>query len=68
MSEKYITFLVSIQKVIIISKNREEITKTISYGLKLIDSARLIARSLSNFVNNLAEAIHNIKYKYRHDD
>ena len=55
------------QKVIIISKNREEITKTISYGLKLIDSARFIARSLSNFVNNLAEGIHNIKYKYRHD-
>ena len=67
MSEKYITFLVPIQKVIIISKNREEITQIISYGLKLIDSARFMARPLSNFVNNFAEGIHNIKHKYRHD-
>ena len=27
-----------------------------------------MASSLSNFVNNLSEGIHRIRYKYRHDD
>ena len=47
-----------------IGKNGEEITKAISYKLKLIDSARFTASSLSNLVNNLAEGTHNIKCKY----
>ena len=47
-----------------IGKNGEEITNAISYKLKLIDSARLTASSLSNLVNNLAEGTHEIKCKY----
>ena len=66
---KYITFTFPIGKeVTIIDKNGEEITKNISYRLQFIDSAGYVARSLSNFVNNLSERIHQIKFKYRHDD
>ena len=36
--------------------------------MKFIDSARFMARSLSNLVNNLGEVIHHIKCKYGHDD
>ena len=36
---------------------------TISYKIKLIDSARFISSSLSNLVDNLAEGIHKIKCK-----
>ena len=39
-------------------------TKIISYRLQCIDSARFMANSLSNLVNNLAEGIHKIKCKY----
>ena len=35
--------------------------------MQFIDSARFMAGSLSNLVNNLSEGIHRIKYKYRHD-
>ena len=35
--------------------------------LQFIDSARLLASSLSRFVNNLSERIHEIKCKYRHN-
>ena len=53
-TEKYITFTVPIEKEVTrIDKNGEEITKTVSYILKFIDSARFMARSLSNLVNNL---------------
>ena len=38
-----------------IDKNGEEITKAVSDRLQFIDSARLIASSLSNLVNNLAK-------------
>ena len=62
-TEKYITFLVPIQKEVMRIEiiNGEEITKTISYRLQLIDSARFIAGSLSNLVEDLAEGIHKIK-------
>ena len=52
-----------------ISKNGEEITKTITinHRLQFIDSARFMASSLSNLVNNLAEVTHKIKSKYAHD-
>ena len=50
------------------SKNEYEITKTASYRLQFIDSARFMASSLSNLVNNLAEEIHKIKYKYGCDN
>ena len=67
--EKYITFTVPIEKEITrISYNGEEITKNISYILQFIDSARFMASSLSNLVNNLSEGIHRIKCKFGHND
>ena len=42
-----------------IDKNGEKIKKNMSYRLKFIDSARLMA--LSNLVNNLAKGIHENK-------
>ena len=36
-----------------LGKNEEEITKTIHYRLKFIDSARFMVCSLTNLVNNL---------------
>ena len=66
---KYINFTVSIEKLVIrIDKNREEITKNISYILKCIDSARLMASSWSNLVNDLSEGIHINKCRYIQDD
>ena len=68
-TEKYITFTVPIEKEVTrIDKKGEEITKNISYILQFIDSARFMASSLSNLVNNLSEGIHRIKCKYGHDD
>ena len=61
-TEKCITFTVPIEKeVTIIDKNGEEITKNISYILQFIDSARFMASSLSNLVNNLSKGLHRIK-------
>ena len=53
-----------------ISKNGEEVTKTISYKLQFIDRARFMASSLSNepIADNLAEGIHKFKCKYGHDN
>ena len=48
------------------SRNGEWITKTISYRLQFIDSAKFMTSSLSNFINNLAEEIHITKFKYGH--
>ena len=42
------------------NKNGEEITKTIACKLKLIESTRVIASSLSNLVDTLIEEIHNL--------
>ena len=57
-AEKYMIFIVPKEKVAtIIDKNRQEITKSISYILKFIDSARFMASYLSNLVNNLSEEI-----------
>ena len=36
--------------------------------IQFIDSARLMASSLSNLVNNFSERIHKIKYKHGHED
>ena len=64
-TDKYIIFSVPIEKEVTrIGNNGEEITKTLSYRLKLIDSTRLTAISLSNLVKNLAERTHKIKCKY----
>ena len=61
---KYITFTVQIEKDITrICNNGEEITKNISGILQFIDSARFIAISLSNIVNNLSEGPRRIKCK-----
>ena len=49
-------------------KNGDKVTKNISYILQFIDSARFVASSLSNLVNNLSEGIRKIKCKYRQDD
>ena len=69
-TEKYITFTVPIEKeVTAIDKNREQITKNISYILRFIDSARFLRQVLlSNLFNNPSEGIHRIKCKYQHDD
>ena len=42
--------------------------QNISYILQFIDSARFMANSLSNLVNNLSEEIHRIKCQFRHAD
>ena len=61
-TEKYKTFSAPLTKEVKrIDKNGEKNTKTISYKLQLIDSARFMASSLSNLVDNLAEGIHKIK-------
>ena len=68
-TEKYITFTVPIKKEVTkIDKNGEKTIKNISYILQFIDSARFIASSLSNLVNNLSKGIHRIKCKFRHDN
>ena len=45
--------------------NGEEVTKNISHIIQFIDSARFMASSLANLVNNLSEGIHKIKCRYR---
>ena len=60
-TEKYRTFTVPIEKEV------TKIDKNIPYRSQFIDSARFMASSLSNFVNNPAEGIHKIKCKYEHD-
>ena len=46
----------------------EEVTKIISCILQFNFSAKFMATSLPNRVNNLSEGIHKIKFKYRHDN
>ena len=64
-TEKYITLTCSSNKKesTRIDKNREKITKNISYILQSIDSVRFMASSVSNLVNNLSEGIRKIKCK-----
>ena len=63
-TEKYITFTVPIEKEVArIDKNGKQITKNRPYIWQFIDSAKFMARSLSNLVNNLSEVIHKIKCK-----
>ena len=49
-------------------KNGQEITKNIFYILQFTDSARFMAKSLSNLVNNLSEGINRVKCKFRNND
>ena len=68
-TEKYKTFSVPIEEEVTrISKNGKEITKTISYRLQFTDCASFMASSLSNLADNLAEGIHEIRFKYGYDD
>ena len=46
-----------------INKDSNESVVTISYKIKFSDSARFMATSLSNLVDNLKEGIHQIKCK-----
>ena len=60
--EKYKTFSVPIgKKVTKIDKDGNESVVTLSYKTKFIDSARFMASSLSNLVDNLAEGFLNMK-------
>ena len=45
------------------SKEGNESVTTISYKIKVIDSAKFMTSSLSNLVDNLAKGIHKIKCK-----
>ena len=47
-----------------IDKDGNESVVTISYKITFTDSARFMATSLSNLVDNLTEGIHKIKCKY----
>ena len=67
--KKYIVFSIPIEKEVTrIDKSIEEITKTISYRLQFIDNTIFMASSLWNLTCNLADGIHKIKNKYRHDE
>ena len=46
-----------------IDTNGEVVAKNISSILQFIDSARFMARSLSNLVNDLSEGIHKVDCK-----
>ena len=62
--EKYKTFSLPIEKEVTNSdKDGNESVASISYKLKFINSARFMATSLANFVDNLAKGIYNIKCK-----
>ena len=64
-TEKYIPFTVPIEKEVTrIDKNGGEIIKNITYILQFIDSARFMASTLSNLVNNLSEEIHRINVNW----
>ena len=67
-TEKYITFSIPIKnKLQELIKKGNEIIETEPYRLQFFDSARFMASSLANLVNNLADRIHKIKCKYEHD-
>ena len=60
--EKGITLLLAVgREVARTDKNGEETTKTISYTLWFIDTARFMANSLSSLVNILPEKNHKTK-------
>ena len=66
-TEKYKTLSVPIeQEVTNIDKDGNESFATISYKIKFIDSARFMATSLSNLVDNLTKGIHKITCKDCH--
>ena len=61
-TEKYKTFSVPIEKEVTkIDKDSNESVATRSYKIKFINSARFMASSLSDLVDNLAGRIHKCK-------
>ena len=56
------------EKVTRIDKNGEKIVKNVSYMLQCTDSARFMANSFLNLVNNLSEGLHWIRCKLGYDD
>ena len=63
-TEKYKNLFIPIEKEVTkVDKEVNENIITISYKIKLIDSVRFMASSLSNLVDNLAEGIHRFKLK-----
>ena len=61
-AENYKIFSVLIEKEVAkVDKSEIENIITIAYKIKFIDSARFVASSLSNLVNNLGERIHKLK-------
>ena len=59
INKTYKTFWIPIEKEVTkIDKDGNESVVTISYKIKLIDSARFMATSLSNLVDSLKEGIH----------
>ena len=63
-TKKSKTFFCSNKKRITkIDEDGNESFVKISYKIKVIDSARFMASSLSNLVDNPTEGIHKIKYK-----
>ena len=62
--EQYKTFSVPIEKEVKnIDEDSNEIVVTISDKINFIDSARFVASSLANLLDNLAEGIHKIRCK-----
>ena len=62
--KKYKTFSVPIKKEIIKNdKDGNKTVETISYKIKLIDSAWFMESSISNLVDNLAEGVQKMKCK-----
>ena len=51
------------EEVTKIDKDGNESVAAISYKIKFIDSARFMANSLSNLIDNLTEGIHKIESK-----
>ena len=56
-------FIPIVKEVTNIDKDGNESVVTTSYKIKIIDSARFMAVSLSNLVDNLSEGIQKIKCK-----
>ena len=60
--KKYKTFSFPIEKEVTkIDKDDNESVVTMYYKIKFINSARFMATSLSNLINNLTEGIHKIE-------
>ena len=60
---KSFSIAIDVKRLQKIYKDGNESVATVSSRIKFIDSARFVTNPLSNLLNNLAEAIHKIKYK-----